>query len=676
MPHLTTSIPGTFEDAPETLAAQFESIKLEEPKEKMTTPLEETTLGQLQSDDQTNLLDAIDELRAHGISKHIDLPQLIVCGDQSSGKSSLLEAITHLPFPTKDGICTTFATEVALRRSHKREVRLTITPGPSRTSDADKQRLRRFSATFTNPADFPSLIDAAKKCMNPDSPSSSTPPTAEKSINDDVLHLDISGPNWPPLTIVDLPGLIQSEARGQTAADVRTVRQLVRGYMQNPRSVVLAVVAANYDFANQGVLRLAREADPAGTRTLGIITKPDRVVVGSGDEAAVVSLAKNQEHHLQLGWHVIKNRDYGMGECASEERDRAEREFFAKGIWASVVRPHVGIDALRTRLGSVLLNQIRKELPTLVGEIGKGIAECQGGLEKLGEPREKPADHRRYLVDISKAFERLTGEAVKGTYEDPFFAGEDGLGRRLRAVVQNTNEDFSHVMRTYGHYHTIVDNKAGDSTAKKASESSPSFLESMAPQPLVVERSDYLETVKELIRKSRGRELPGTFNPLRVGELFRMQSTPWEEISKEHADFIWQAALDFLQDVLVRLTDGRTYDALFQDHIQPKMNQIRKELLDKVDELLRPYKSSGCLITYHPKFVESIQQIRRKQMQDGILQNLAMRYGTSTVQASLEEIAKVIAWTDGDAADQFASVELMYCMEAFYKVRNNYFQIT
>ncbi|KAL1618089.1 hypothetical protein SLS56_010674 [Neofusicoccum ribis] len=666
MPEFNRSIPGMFEDSPDNLAAEFEKVQLEEPaKEPMVAQIEDLqALGQLQNSDQSSLLEAIDELRAHGISKHIDLPQLIVCGDQSSGKSSLLEAITHLPFPAKDGICTTFATEVALRRSPSSSVKITIIPGASR-SDADAARLRRFTATFTNSADFPALIDSARQCMNPEH---------DKSISDDRLHLDISGPAWPPLTIVDLPGLIQTETRGQTAADKRTVLALVRSYMQNSRSVVLTVVSAINDFANQGILSLAREVDPHGTRTLGIITRPDRVVVGSGDEAVAVSLAKNQEHHLALGWHVVRNRDHAMRNAGSDERDKAEREFFSQGIWASIVRPHVGVDALRTRLGGILLQQIRRELPVLIEEIRKGIADCKGGLDRLGEPRVTPKDHRAYLVSISKAFDRLTLEAVNGSYQNSFFTTpeEESHERRLRAVIQNSNDEFARVMRTYGHLREITDRQAAESGDRRKYVSSLSSLENAAPDPEVMTRSEYLEEVKNVVRTNRGRELPGTFNPLMVGNLFQKQSSPWGKIAKEHADIMWQTALGFLETLLGHLTEGNTFYALLHDHIEPAMDRIRKQLLDKVDELLKPYQSN-CLITYHPQFVEYRDQIRKKPLQDGILQNLALRYGTSTVQTTLEDLARVIASTETDTADEFASVELYYCMEAFYKVALNNF---
>jgi hypothetical protein len=72
------------------------------------------SLKDLQSSDERRLLDVVDKLRRVGLNGTLELPQLVVCGDQSSGKSSVLEAITEIPFPRKAGLCTRFATEVRI----------------------------------------------------------------------------------------------------------------------------------------------------------------------------------------------------------------------------------------------------------------------------------------------------------------------------------------------------------------------------------------------------------------------------------------------------------------------------------------------------------------------------------------------------------------------------------
>jgi hypothetical protein len=118
--------------------------------------------------------------------------------------------------------------------------------------------------------------------------------------------------------------------------------------MKEPRSIILAVVSAKNDFANQIVLKLARDADPSGKRTLGIITKPDTLAAGSESETMFVSLAKNQDVEFRLGWHVLKNMDMDKGQWTLKQRDTEEQEFFSQGIWIDLPRSLVGIDSLRT----------------------------------------------------------------------------------------------------------------------------------------------------------------------------------------------------------------------------------------------------------------------------------------------------------------------------------------
>src|SRR2546423_943006 len=97
----------------------------------------------LQSREHRDLLDLVDKLRSQGISRYVALPQIIVCGDQSSGKSSVLEAISGLSFPTKDNLCTRFATELILRRNPASNVEITIAPGAERTGP-ERERLAAF----------------------------------------------------------------------------------------------------------------------------------------------------------------------------------------------------------------------------------------------------------------------------------------------------------------------------------------------------------------------------------------------------------------------------------------------------------------------------------------------------------------------------------------------------
>ncbi|PVH91775.1 hypothetical protein DM02DRAFT_702924, partial [Periconia macrospinosa] len=94
----------------------------------VTRPFDNDVLDGLCSKDQVDLLNAVDRLRSQGIDHYVSLPQIIVCGDQSSGKSSVLEAISGISFPVKSNLCTRFPTELILRKTPNVGVTVSIVP--------------------------------------------------------------------------------------------------------------------------------------------------------------------------------------------------------------------------------------------------------------------------------------------------------------------------------------------------------------------------------------------------------------------------------------------------------------------------------------------------------------------------------------------------------------------
>jgi GTPase SAR1 family protein len=263
-------------------------------------PFQTDALNGFGSKDQLDLLDSVDCLRSQGISHYVSLPQIIVCGDQSSGKSSVLEAISGVSFPVKSNLSTRFLTELVLRKTSQISVSVSIVPDQAR-SESERLALSSFHEELEGFEGLPNLIENAKAAMGIS--------THGKAFSKDLLRVEVSGPDRPHLTIVDLPRLIHSETKQQSASDVELVQDVVQSYMKEPRSIILAVVSAKNNYANQIVLKLACAANKKGNQTLGVITKPDTLVAGSESEAMFVSLARNQDVEFRLGWHVLKNID-------------------------------------------------------------------------------------------------------------------------------------------------------------------------------------------------------------------------------------------------------------------------------------------------------------------------------------------------------------------------------
>jgi Dynamin family len=151
-------------------------------------------LDNLQSTEQRNLMNLVDRLRRAGLNTLLQLPQIVVCGDQSSGKSSVLEAITEIPFPRKENLCTRFATEIIMRRESESSISCRIVPNDERPQD-EQDNLRAFSRSIHNLAELPIIIDEATDLMGL---------SPQKAFSSDVLSIEISGPDCQPLYVVSI----------------------------------------------------------------------------------------------------------------------------------------------------------------------------------------------------------------------------------------------------------------------------------------------------------------------------------------------------------------------------------------------------------------------------------------------------------------------------------------
>ncbi|KAH7407648.1 P-loop containing nucleoside triphosphate hydrolase protein [Cadophora sp. MPI-SDFR-AT-0126] len=555
--------------------------------------ISQTTSRFIHSSKHRDLLDIVDALRSNGVSHYVDLPQIIVCGSQSSGKSSTLESLSGIAFPTAEGLCTRFATELILRRSEKSEIKVQIQPSASRTED-ERVKLLKFHEKESEQKDFAKIIESAKVEMG----LTGTGPDA-KVFSTDVLRIESTSPTAPNLTLVDLPGLFSASDKNQSEGDVDLVRDLVVSYMKQKRSIILAVVAADSAFANQPVTKFARDIDPSGTRTLGLITKPDKIDRGSDSEKYYIELAQNENVKLSLGWHVLRNKSHATSDDTSTQRDERESSFFTESDWKQALKPsQLGIAKLRDRLREVLWNQINESLPGVKYDVQMGIKDCTSKLHQLGKSRGTAREKHTYLHQISSKVSTMVQAAIDGVYADPFFASypgqQDAFDRRLRANVQKTLTIYAGKMVLHGHAVEVVED---DQTPMQRTPSK------------YIMRSDYLEEVKILMAECRGRELPGTFNPLVIADLFSRQCKPWEHITQNLAEQVHEAAAITFNKILSEICDENTRTRLMKGFIQPSLHKLRKNLKEKLDELLEPHLSIHP-ITYNDSLTETVQKIQ------------------------------------------------------------------
>jgi hypothetical protein len=135
---------------------------------------------------------------------------------------------------------------------------------------------------------------------------------------------------------------------------------LVGDYIGEKRTIMLAVISAKDDYANQGILTKCKEVDKDGKRTLGIITKPDYLRPGSSNERTWLDLAQNNDIYFELGWHMLKNRGESEIDTSFPARNAAEKSFFGTGQYRSLPEGDKGIATLRSKLSKLLFKHLKK----------------------------------------------------------------------------------------------------------------------------------------------------------------------------------------------------------------------------------------------------------------------------------------------------------------------------
>ncbi|OJD32591.1 dynamin gtpase [Diplodia corticola] len=561
---------------------------------------------ELHSAKSTHRLNQIDRVRASGIGDHIPLPQLVVCGDQSSGKSSVLQGITGIPFPRKDGLCTRFATEIILRHdSTKEQVCATVIPHDSR-SEIEKQDICRYRRELHDFEQLPIVIEEAIKLMQL---RGAEGVNKGPSFSADILRIEVVGKTGLHLTIVDLPGLISVSNDEQTEEDVEIVSDLVNTYLESSRTIILAVVQANNDIANQGIIQRARKFDPQGQRTVGIITKPD--LINHGTEGRIAALARNEDTtKLKLGFFLLKNPspldlDTGLG---ADERRRRELAFFAASPWKEqhLDPGRVGADALSAFLQNLLDAHIERELPKVRREVEALLAQTEQDLEAMGQERSNVGHLRMFLTSFSMKFMGLTQAALDGNYlelERDLSTKDDLLdvSYRLRAQSHILNGGFSENLRLHGQKRSFIGKHAQPMKDEKNIGS---------------KQAEFDSWIREVYTRTRGRELPGNYNHLLLAELFQELSSPWESIARKHVGEVNDLVQRFVSKVLDKIVSEESVRAELHQYVSDELERRAQEAEKELGKILADERREP--MTYNHYYTDNIQKSRQCSMRNSV----------------------------------------------------------
>ncbi|KAL8768241.1 MAG: hypothetical protein Q9209_005471 [Squamulea sp. 1 TL-2023] len=410
------------------------------------------------------LFEAIDELRSCGADTDIGcLPELVIVGDQSVGKSSLLQSLTDISFPVASQLCTRFPTRIVSRRTPNDDenIRISIEPAAAdsfgafalkENRDEKAKRLNAYndfahSSPNMTLDEFTARAKQAQELMgikHDVTTDNGVHTSGKRNFARDVLKVEISGPNRSYFSILDVPGVFQSLTKDLTLDEKVGVRDMVARYMQPQQSIIICVASGNNDLANQAAFDMASLHDLPLQRTVGVITKCDI----SQDKNQVLSLAQNKEKHLNHGWFVVRNRSPEEIEShiSSAERHRREMTFFDSQPWTILPESRRGIQALKKYLADLLCKRIQETFPTIVDRIKHGQTATSAQVKKLGPARNTIELKRTYLTGIAQQFYGLTSQALRGRYHGLV---DDTL--KIRKHIREANDAFAFKMRLDGH---------------------------------------------------------------------------------------------------------------------------------------------------------------------------------------------------------------------------------
>ncbi|KZZ96607.1 vacuolar sorting protein 1 [Moelleriella libera RCEF 2490] len=313
-----------------------------------------------------------------GVNNPIDLPQIVVVGSQSSGKSSVLENIVGRDFlPRGSGIVT------------RRPLVLQLINRPAQSNGVTAEEVSTANDKAANADEWGEFLHIPgqkyydfSKIREEIARETEAKVGKNAGISPAPINLRIYSPNVLTLTLVDLPGLTKVPVGDQPRDIERQIREMVMKYIGKSNAIILAVTAANIDLANSDGLKLAREVDPEGQRTIGVLTKVDLMDEGTD----VIDILSNRVIPLRLGYVPVVNRgqrDIDNKKAINVALD-AEKAFFENHKAYRNKSSYCGTPYLARKLNLILMMHIKQTLPDIKARISSSLQKYSSELDSLG----------------------------------------------------------------------------------------------------------------------------------------------------------------------------------------------------------------------------------------------------------------------------------------------------
>ncbi|KAF1981574.1 P-loop containing nucleoside triphosphate hydrolase protein [Aulographum hederae CBS 113979] len=393
---------------------------------------------------------AIDGLTKCGVSTdQLELPSVVIIGDQSAGKSSLTEALSGFKVPRDSGTCTRCVLRITTKEAETVKIQIhyqkkynyfgPFDPNHDSTDDSEcypwfknaqdevhdlgvffdidqmEHVVRAAQVLALTPATLPTPSYFRKLLSLPSTELKASQLEVEFSPN--VICVEISGPGKTNLSFYDLPGIIAQVEDRKKNYLVKLVRNLNKEYIKNSNAIVLIACSLESDLDNCKAAALAQELG-AGDRSMSVLTKPDRLPAHSPPEH-LAAVLDGKRFPLKHGYFVVRlpsQAELNEGITYVMARKNEEDFFKSEKPWASNFKPYselFGIPNLLTSLSKKLGAHIAASLPGIEINIAQRLGEINELLKRLPEP---PTGNARAIV--RKLIDSFADEMEKEMRDD------------------------------------------------------------------------------------------------------------------------------------------------------------------------------------------------------------------------------------------------------------------
>lgn len=383
--------------------------------------------------------DTLGELQGLGVSHDVPLPELVLVGDQSAGKSTIMSGLASLDLPRSDGTCTRCPLHIRVSRNSSWSCRISLQKMYRYAPPADGTPINEKDVTDRDPfypwrqlessttTEFKAVQDNAEieetlrwaqiAILNPDKPSEMFVPgsgslcrdvdqaetTAKFSPN--VVFLEIKGPEFPNLSFYDLPGIFQNSKNDEDSYTIHVVKNLAKKYIQRESAIIMCTMPMNNDPENSATAALVRHLR-ASHRTVGVLTKADLVPPSSDGYARWLDIMAGKSHRTGPGYFITSRP---QGRTLEELTQWEDMIFRAKSVESWPVAFHkyehrCGIAPLNELVSQKLAEQFANSLPHIERKVKVHLNRINKELATLPDlPTNTEHEVKKSLREFSEA---------------------------------------------------------------------------------------------------------------------------------------------------------------------------------------------------------------------------------------------------------------------------------